>query len=291
MAVPYFERYHPGWSSDSIRLIPTASDTAKKLYFYIQECGYFRTDRSYYTERENLNSFLVILTLTGCGELKLGGETYELSPGRACLIHCGEHHFYRCAPGGHWEFLWIHFNGSNARGYYEEFVKNGYHLLQCREQSVMEQSLRQIIELHTHTDATTELLCSGLITDILTEFLADTCTGSQPGFAMPDAVRQTRHYIDRHFREPLSLDELAARMHLSKYYLSHAFKKYVGVPVNEYIIRSRISYAKELLRFSRLSVSEITYEVGMNQPSYFIRTFKERESMTPSQFRRQWNDL
>jgi YesN/AraC family two-component response regulator len=184
----------------------------------------------------------------------------------------------------------MHFNGSNARGYYEEFAKNGYHLLQCQEESHMEESLRRIIGLHTRTDATTELLCSKLITDILTEFLEDACTGSQPDFVLPEAVQQTRRYIDRHFREPLSLEELADRIHLSKYHLSHTFKKYMGVPVNEYIILSRISYAKELLRFSRLSVSEITYEIGFNQPSYFIRTFKERESLTPSQYRRQWTD-
>lgn len=286
----YLENYVAGWSQDSIRLMPTASETAKRLFFYVQECGYFRTDASYYTERANLNSYLVIYTVSGSGRLTYGSSTYELTPGSACLINCNEHHYYRCIPGGTWELLWLHFNGANALGYYEEFVKNGFHLLQCPDPDHMELMLRRIVAIHQKTDATTEPVSSELITSILTEFLTDTYTGSQNDFIMPDSIKETKRYIDRHFRESLSLDELATRIPVSKYHLSHEFKKYVGKPVNEYIICTRLSYAKELLRFSSLSVTEIAYETGLNQPSYLIRLFKERESMTPNQFRRQWTD-
>ena len=46
-SVSYLENYVAGWSKDSVRLMPTASETAKRLFFYVQECGYFRTDASY----------------------------------------------------------------------------------------------------------------------------------------------------------------------------------------------------------------------------------------------------
>ena len=288
MNTDYFEDYSAGWSRDSIRLMPTASETAKRLFFYIQECGYFKTDASYYTERANLNSFLVIFTISGSGILPYQGEISRLTPGYACLINCNERHFYQCAPDSRWEFLWMHFNGTHALGYYEEFVKNGFHLLQCQDTCSMELTLRRIVAIHQKTDVTTELISSQLITNVLTEFLTDTCTFSQTTFVLPTTVLETKRYIDKHFREPLSLDLLAGQQHISKYHLAHEFKKYVGMPVNEYIIRARLSYAKELLRFSKLSVNEIADQIGMNQSSYFIRIFKERESMTPNQFRRQW---
>ena len=286
----YFENYTTGWSSDSIRLMPTASETAKRLFFYIQECGYFQTDASYYTERAHLNSFLVIYTVSGKGILQYEDSCYELAPGSACLINCNYHHFYKCQKNGTWEFLWMHFNGTNARGYYEEFAKNGFRLLHCKDTFLMERTLRRIIAIHQKTDATTELLSSQLITDVLTEFLTDTCTYSQDSFILPPAVLAAKRYIDKHFKEPLTLDALAEMLHISKFHLSHEFKKYIGMPILEYMICARLSYAKELLRFSRLSVTEIAYEAGMNQPSYFIRIFKKRESMTPNQFRRQWTD-
>lgn len=290
MNTDFFEDYSAGWSRDSIRLMPTASETAKRLFFYIQECGYFQTDDSYYTERANLNSFLVIFTLSGNGILRYQGEVYDLTPGFACLINCNKRHFYQCAQNCHWEFLWMHFNGANALGYYEEFVKNGFHLLSCQDTFFMESTLRRLIAIHKKTDATTELISSQLITNILTEFLTDTCTYSQSAFVLPESVLETKRYIDRHFRESLSLDTLADLQHISKFHLAHEFKKYVGMPVNEYIICARLSYAKELLRFSELSVNEIADRIGISQSSYFIRIFKERESMTPNQFRRRWTD-
>ena len=288
MNTSFYEDYSVGWSHDSIRLMPTASETAKRLFFYVQECGYFQTDDSYYTERANLNSFLVIFTLSGKGILHYQGEIYELTPGYACLINCNEQHFYQCPKDSQWEFLWMHFNGANALGYYEEFVKNGFHMLHCQDTFFIESTLRRLIALHQKTNVTTELLSSQLITNILTEFLTDTCIGSQSSFVLPQIVLETKRYIDKHFREPLSLDQLCELQHISKYHLAHEFKKYVGMPVNEYIIRARLSYAKELLRFSKLSVNEIADRIGISQPSYFIRIFKERESMTPNQFRRQW---
>ena len=290
MKKDFFEDYSAGWSRDSIRLMPTASETAKRIFFYIQECGYFQTDATYYTERANLNSFLMIYTISGSGILHYQGDVYALTPGFACLINCNEHHFYQCSPDSQWEFLWMHFNGANALGYYEEFVRNGFHLLQCQDTFFMESTLRRIVAIHQKTDVTTELVSSQLITNVLTEFLTDTCTFSQTTFVLPTAILETKRYIDKHFREALSLDLLADLQHISKYHLAHEFKKYVGMPVNEYIIRARLSYAKELLRFSKLSVNEIADQIGLNQSSYFIRVFKERESMTPNQFRRQWTD-
>ena len=51
------ERYSSSWSEDSIRFINTPGKTAKSIYFYVQEVGYFKTQPPYFTEREHLNLF------------------------------------------------------------------------------------------------------------------------------------------------------------------------------------------------------------------------------------------
>ncbi|WP_366250085.1 helix-turn-helix domain-containing protein [Thomasclavelia ramosa] len=58
--------------------------------------------------------------------------------------------------------------------------------------------------------------------------------------------------------------------------------------INEYIILSRISYAKGLLKNTDLTVQEITFEVGMNNVSHFINLFKARENLTPLAYRKNW---
>lgn len=107
----YMEKLDLTWSDDSIRFINTATPRARQTFFYVQEAGDFCTSSPYFTERENLNSFLIIYTLRGKGLLKYHGSQYSLHPGTTAYINCMEHHHYECLQKQNWEFLWLHFNG------------------------------------------------------------------------------------------------------------------------------------------------------------------------------------
>lgn len=284
----YEERASYSWSEDSVRLINTASNVAKSIYFYIQEAGYFKTSDSYFTERKNLNSFLIVYTISGNGNLKYKGCSYTLSAGQCFYINCMEHHYYETAKNSDWEFLWIHFNGSSALGYYEEFVKNGFKTIQIQDTFFMESTLRRILALNQKRNASTEVLTSSLITNVLTELLVQTITFDAQTIFMPPYIKNVLKDIDQNFKSPLSLDDLACRHGVSKFHLSKEFKKYTGTTVNEYIIANRLSYAKELLKYSNDSVNEIAYKVGMNHVSHFINLFKNRENTTPLAYRKEW---
>lgn len=284
----YEERASYSWSEDSVRLIITASNVAKSIYFYIQEAGYFKTSDSYFTERKNLNSFLIVYTISGNGRLKYQGCSYSLSAGQCFYINCMEHHYYETARNSDWEFLWVHLNGSSALGYYEEFVKNGFKTVQIQDTFFMESTLRRILALNQKRNASTEVLTSSLITNILTELLVQTITFDAQTIFMPGYIKNVLKDIDQNFKSPLSLDELAGRHGVSKFHLSKEFKKYTGTTVNEYIIANRLSYAKELLKYSNDSVNEIAYKIGMNHVSHFINLFKNRENTTPLAYRKEW---
>lgn len=284
----YEERASYSWSEDSVRLIITASNVAKSIYFYIQEAGYFKTSDSYFTERKNLNSFLIVYTISGNGFLKYQGSNYSLSAGQCFYINCMEHHYYETARNSEWEFLWIHFNGSSALGYYEEFVKNGFKTVQIQDTFFMESTLRRVLALNQKRNASTEVLTSSLITNVLTELLVQTITFDAQTIFMPAYIKNVLKDIDQNFKSPLSLDELAIRHGVSKFHLSKEFKKYTGTTVNEYIIANRLSYAKELLKYSNDSVNEIAYKIGMNHVSHFINLFKNRENITPLAYRKEW---
>lgn len=284
----YLERYSAGWSEDSVRLIITSGSFAKATYFYAQEAGYFKTDESYFTERQNLNSFLIVYTISGKGNLTYDGESYELTGGSCFFINCMKHHFYHTAPGEHWEFLWLHFNGRSALGYYEEFVKNGFQIVPVQDTFLVETNLRRILAINQRRTVSTEVLTSSLITNLLTELLIQTMTFHTQKLLIPDYVKKALDLLDRNFRSQLSLDALAALVGVSKFHLSKEFKKYTGTTVNEYLITTRISYAKELLKYSSMSVHEIAYDCGMSNVSHFINLFKAREGTTPLAYRREW---
>ena len=284
----YLEKASYTWTEDSVRLILTPSQLAKSIYFYVQEAGDFKTDGRYFTERQNLNSFLIIYTLEGEGSLSYLGQEWKLTSGSCFLINCMQHHCYRTAPAKTWSFLWLHFNSSNALGYYEESAKNGFKVLQMEESTQVESSIRTILQINQKRVATTEAITSSLINTILTEILVRTATQSSVDILIPKYLKKAIKYMDLNFQKEIPLEEIAELCSISKFHLSKEFKKYIGVTIHEYLIQSRLSYAKELLKYSEYAVGEIVYSCGMNNVSHFINLFRDREGMTPNQYRKEW---
>ena len=285
---PYLERANYTWSKDSIRFINTPTLSARQTFFYVQEVGYFRTSPPYFTERANLNSFLIFYTLSGKGLLKYMGEAYSLLPGSAVLLNCQEHHYYECLSGQDWEFLWLHFNGPTALGYYETFIKSGFRILNDMDPFFMESTLRRILSLTQKKDLHSEIIVSGLIVDLLTQLLIMNSSENLGLGFMPEYLKQVVSKIEKQFQEPLSLDDFSREFGISKYHLSREFKRYMGTTPNEYLILTRLNHAKELLKYSDMTVEHIAYACGFHHVSHFISVFKDREKNTPSQFRREW---
>jgi AraC-like DNA-binding protein len=102
-----------------------------------------------------------------------------------------------------------------------------------------------------------------------------------------DSIRLALIYVQHHFREPIKLEDIAARIHLSPNYFSECFHKIVGIPLQTYLQGLRINFAKSLLQISQLPVTEICFVSGFNSLPHFVRTFKKTFGMPPSSFRKK----
>lgn len=88
-------------------------------------------------------------------------------------------------------------------------------------------------------------------------------------------------YINEHIEENISLDEVAHRFFISKYYLCRLFKKYSGVSVHAYITQKRVLYAKQLIE-SGQTASGAAYKVGFGDYSAFYRAYVKQLGRTPT---------
>jgi two-component system, response regulator YesN len=100
-------------------------------------------------------------------------------------------------------------------------------------------------------------------------------------------IQQAVAYITEHLEEPLGLKELADQIHLNPSYFSALFKEQTGLTFSEYVTRSRLQKAKELLLSTVLPVAEISERVGYQTAKYFIKLFKDYEGKSPSQYRKE----
>ena len=94
-----------------------------------------------------------------------------------------------------------------------------------------------------------------------------------------------RRYIDLHFKEPLTLEQLAEESHMNKYYLSHSFKREYGTSPINYMISRRIEESKYLLAETDLSMTQIAQLLGFSSLSYFSQVFRRTQSVSPLEYR------
>jgi len=101
----------------------------------------------------------------------------------------------------------------------------------------------------------------------------------------PEAVSRARGHIDQKFREELSLPDVARVVNMSANYFSEKFKQATGLNFVEYVARTRIEKARNLLLNPNMRISEVAFEVGFQSLSQFNRAFKKIVGQSPSHFR------
>ncbi|WP_248925904.1 helix-turn-helix transcriptional regulator [Paenibacillus hamazuiensis] len=278
------------WSPASTRLIVTPSLPAKSMFYYVQEIGHLRAGPQYYTEREHLHSFLIVHTLSGSGTLEYRGQTYAVRPGQTFFIDCMDYQHYYTSRTGSWELLFVHFNGSASRSYFDHFMRDGTPLCDVASVSPISELIRRLIETHQTKDVRTEYIASALLVNLLTELSLYKLRGNSEETSrfLPSYLEEIVQHLNRCFQERITMDTLAGRFAVSKFYLAREFKRYMGIAPIEYVIRNRITAAKELLQFTDQPVAQIAEQVGFDHVSHFINMFKKQEQLTPLAFRKKW---
>lgn len=97
-------------------------------------------------------------------------------------------------------------------------------------------------------------------------------------------IPQVIRYLTEHFREPLRLDDLAARFFISKSYLNRHFKAYTNATVYAYLMALRITHARRMLR-EGATAAEAGRECGFSDYSTFYKAFKAQTGITPQEFK------
>ncbi|MBN1674785.1 MAG: helix-turn-helix transcriptional regulator [Kiritimatiellae bacterium] len=109
------------------------------------------------------------------------------------------------------------------------------------------------------------------------------CRGTGP--RVPAAFLRARQFVETHYRDGFTLDELAASCALSKSHLCRGFRRHFGTSPVALAIRIRLDHAGELLRNADLNVTQVGRECGFSDVYYFSRLFKKHMGLSPRGYR------
>jgi len=138
---------------------------------------------------------------------------------------------------------------------------------------------RELVDLHT--------------TDILYQLCRCTQLNNKPSpehsgrDSRQRIMHEAKQLIQQKLAEPISLDDLAATIGVSAYYLSRVFSQESGFTLSSYLTHRRMERACELMQQSGWSIKQIAYAVGYRDSHYFSRVFRRHFDLTPSTYQRQ----
>lgn len=274
----------------SSRVLHTPTNFALENLFYLQETGQLTAQKNHISERKGLESYLFFIVLDGCGRITTGGKSYDVKSGDCVLIDCTKPYSHK-STDEKWSLRWVHFYSKNMPAIYEKFTSRGgepcFNSVNFLKYNKLMQDIYAIATSESPVrDMKINEKLAGILSCIMEDcFLkAENNTLSAPSRDLTDV----KAYIKENYAKKLTLDGIAEKFFINKFYLARLFKEQFGMTIVSYITLIRITQAKQLLRFSDMPIENIAYDVGFADANYFSRIFKRTEGVSPGEFRKTW---
>ncbi len=229
------------------------------------------------------------------------GVTYFLQPWDILLIQHNLIHRPIIQPTEPYErvVLWLGRDWLDRRGDPGERLddcldrsrEKGFHLLRVEKERRLEYS-RAIGELENALRSQefgakrmADTLCQQILIQVNRDFLrADTAQTEPESYRMDTKMEEIRRYIAANLEGDLSVDALAGKFFMSRYYLMHRFKEVTGYTVHQYTVQKRLLRAGELIR-AGVPVMKAAEQAGFTEYSTFLRAFQATFHTSPKNFK------
>lgn len=221
----------------------------------------------------------------GGGEYQVRGAPIQLTAGSVFIVNAGDAHAVRSDDGG-CTFVLLYVTPERMRrAAAEAGVSYATPVFEAR-------ALRdpvisgQLLELHAalERDAPCDEV-EGLLQSTLSMLVSRAAPAADPAQRQHAAVARVKAYIEEHYTDAISIDELASLAGLSKFHLIRVFRDLHGMPPHAYQNAVRIARAREALATGR-SAADVAHETGFADQSHFTRRFKRLVGVSPGEYAR-----
>lgn len=240
------------------------------------------------------NHFLFHYVISGQGFLDStapDGVTrrYNLGENQGFLICPGQVNTYCADKHQPWKYVWLEFDGLRVTEYLTHAGLDEGHPIYTPQTVTQGEGVRDtMLYIADHSRASTLhlighlfLFLDGLIQS------SSTRRASWGGQLRDFYIQEAVTYMEQHYQQDLTVEELADTCKLNRSYFSKLFKENMGCPPQEFLIRMRLSKATELMKTSRASIGDIAAACGYPNQLHFSRAFKKRYGLSPREWREQ----
>jgi len=224
----------------------------------------------------------------GRGQFLIQGQLYPVVANQLVIINPGIPHTEVSLNAQPLEYLVLGIEGIELAA--DESTNGGFSILEHIENAEITSCMRNILREMEQKPDGYEDVCQAYMEILIIRLMRSTdltVPANPQVFSSNRQCTAVKRYIDQHFKEALTLDQLAEEVHMNKYYLSHAFKREFGISPINYMINQRIEESKYLLTETDLSLSQIGRLLGFSSLSYFSQVFRRTQKISPIEYRQK----
>lgn len=258
------------------------NDYASDKYINVNSCG-CRHNFDYTIIRKNgrLDYHLLYICSGKC-RAQYDGIEYLLTPGDFIIYYPGQTQMYSFDNDNGCDTMWIHFSGT-ATAEILEGLKLHAGVFRCRFDEKIYAVFKELVQEHQAKPYIQQSAENVLLIYLLT--IISRITRNIDNRRKVTDIENVIMAMSNSFDEPYDINKYAKICSLSPSRFSHKFKQVMGKAPLKYFINIKLKRAKEFLKFSDLSISEIAERVGYDNPLYFSRTFRKAFGISPTGYR------
>lgn len=228
--------------------------------------------------------YLIHYIARGRGVFEKGGHEYSLAAGQGFLISPGELTTYRADQADPWDYYWFGFSGRLAQGILHQCRLDAQSpVFSCRSPGEAIEVLRLLIAAASAPAPGREMQLLAHMFSFLAQVQALDASPTQPP---PDAARMAARYMQDNFAYPITVEDVARHVGLSRSQLFRVYKRAYGSSPGEALMEQRLELAASLLAQGGYTVAQTCYSSGFADPNHFSKMFKRRYGVPPRGYRR-----
>lgn len=261
----------------------------EQLYYCVNRTGIeSKIPRLFFVKRSHTMKCCEIFCIfSGKGKLSFRGKKYCLEKGQIIVLPADEPHAYSSDEKEPLGISWVEFYGGDSKRIIKHIVDVQGVILEgkifaevCAALGTLQQKLMNDEKQEVSLELYRMLLI--LMKNKNRIFMGELSQDIEANFQRAEA------YIDAHLKEKITNRQMADICGLSVSYFIKQFKRVYRMSPQEYIMQRRIRKSRDLLMQTELSMDEIREKLGFCNSSHFIRRFKEKEGITPLQYRERY---
>ena len=241
----------------------------------------------------------IVILIDGDLTYYIEGKSYILKPWDILFINKNEIHKPVVNVDKYYERIVIWLNpdfiakyaqgNNNLLKCFEVAMKNNYNLLRLNMKSIenIKNLIQDIQSCDNSNEFGSEILKESLFIQLMVLmnrlFLNSDKNRDIEDIQYDKTIEEVLSYINSNLENDLSIDTIASKFFISKYYLMRKFKNQIGSSIHSYVIQKRLILAKSLIS-DGLSMSTVCSKCGFNDYSSFVRAFKKAYGVSPSNY-------